>query len=185
VSRPCLALPAAIAWLVARDISQRAEPDVRPIKPCSLCIYCGEDAPPATTLTGDAPSQHLMCHVQSAGTRRLGHPAGGAPDRSVDEQYARAEQRTVPIIPSARSLPCTPWIHKISDVRALEECPSSKYLWLQVLYSLCPWARMSGPVSLCMPPFSYKRGGMRRYKADPILDSQLHPSSQAIHYTVE
>jgi hypothetical protein len=46
-----------------RSVSQRAEPDVRPMRLCSLCIYCGEDAPPATTLTGDAPSQHLMHHV--------------------------------------------------------------------------------------------------------------------------
>jgi hypothetical protein len=29
-----------------------------------------------------------------------------------------------------------------------------------------------GSVPLCMPPFSYKRGGMRRYKTDPSLDSQ-------------
>jgi hypothetical protein len=43
-------------WLV----SQRAEPHVRPMRLCNLCIYCGEDAPPATTLTGDTPSQHLM-----------------------------------------------------------------------------------------------------------------------------
>jgi hypothetical protein len=52
--------PATTARLVARNISQRAEPDVRPIQLCSLCIYYVEDAPPATTLTGDAPSQHLM-----------------------------------------------------------------------------------------------------------------------------
>jgi hypothetical protein len=32
---------------VACDISQRAKPDVRPLKPRGLCIYCGEDAPPA------------------------------------------------------------------------------------------------------------------------------------------
>jgi hypothetical protein len=46
-----------------RAVSQRAEPDVRPMRLCSLCIYYGEDAPPATTLIGDAPSQHLMCPV--------------------------------------------------------------------------------------------------------------------------
>jgi hypothetical protein len=46
---------------MAHDISQRAEPDVRLIEQCNPCIYCGEDAPPATTLTGDVPSQHLMC----------------------------------------------------------------------------------------------------------------------------
>jgi hypothetical protein len=66
------------AWLVARDSSQRAEPDVRPLKPRSLCIYCREDVPPATTLTGDVPSRHLMCPVHSAGRRRQGHPADGA-----------------------------------------------------------------------------------------------------------
>jgi hypothetical protein len=70
VSRPCPELLAAAPWLMAHDISQRAEPDVKPIKLCSLCIYCGEDAPPATTLTGDAPSWHLMRPVQSAGRRR-------------------------------------------------------------------------------------------------------------------
>jgi hypothetical protein len=38
--------PTAAAWLVARDISRWAEPDVRPLKPHGLCIYCGVDAPP-------------------------------------------------------------------------------------------------------------------------------------------
>jgi hypothetical protein len=47
-------------------------------KPRSLCIYCGEDAPLATTLTGDVPSQHLMRHGHFAGRRRQGHPADGA-----------------------------------------------------------------------------------------------------------
>jgi hypothetical protein len=61
--------PAAAAWLVARDISQRVGPDVRPIMSRSLCIYCGEDAPPTTTLTSDVPSQHLIRPVQSAGRR--------------------------------------------------------------------------------------------------------------------
>jgi hypothetical protein len=78
--------------LVAHDISHRAEPGV---KPCSPGIYCGEDAPPATALTGDVPSQHLMRPVPSAGRRRQGHPAGGAPAGSAGEQCARAQQRTV------------------------------------------------------------------------------------------
>jgi hypothetical protein len=29
-----------------------------------------------------------------------------------------------------------------------------------------------GLVPLCMPPFNYKRGGMRRYNIDPSSDSQ-------------
>jgi hypothetical protein len=74
--------------LVAHDISYRVEPDM---KSCSPCIYWGKDAPPATALTGDAPSQHLMRLVPSTGRRRQGHPAGGAPARSIGKQCARAE----------------------------------------------------------------------------------------------
>jgi hypothetical protein len=101
-----------VAWLVARNVSQRAEPDVRPIWLCSLCIYCGKDAPPATTLMGDAPSQHLMRPVQSADRRRQGHPADGAPNQSVGEQCAHADRRIVPIIPSTRSFPCMPKLRR-------------------------------------------------------------------------
>jgi hypothetical protein len=36
-----------------------------------------------------------MCPVPSAGRRRQGHPAGGAPAGSAGEQCARAKQRTV------------------------------------------------------------------------------------------
>jgi hypothetical protein len=57
---------------VARDISQQDEPDARSIQPCSLCIYCGEDAPPVTTQTGDVPSRHLMHPVPSAGRWSIG-----------------------------------------------------------------------------------------------------------------
>jgi hypothetical protein len=99
-------------WRVACDISQRAKPDAKPTKPCNLCIYCRKDAPPVTTLTGDMPSQHLMCPVQSDGRRRQGHPAGSAPDRSVDKQCACAEQHTILIVPSTRSLPCIPRIQR-------------------------------------------------------------------------
>jgi hypothetical protein len=93
---------------MARDISQRAEADVRPLKLSSLCIYCEEDAQPATMLTGDVPSQHLMRPIQSAGRWRQGHPADGAPVQSVDKQCARAVRRTELIIPTTRSFPGTP-----------------------------------------------------------------------------
>jgi hypothetical protein len=105
------ALPCASCyWSEACGISQRAKPDVKSTKPCNLRIYCRKDASPATTLTGEVPSQHLICPVQSDGRRRQGHPVGGAPDRSVGKQCVCAEQRTVLIIPSTRSLPCTPRI---------------------------------------------------------------------------
>jgi hypothetical protein len=114
-------------------------------------------------LIGDAPSQHLMCPVQSADRRRQGHPADGAPDQSVGKHCARAEQRTVLIIPSTRSFPCTPriWSSRASGHKkiapAANICGSKRY----ILYVPGPTCR--GPVPLCMPPFSYKRGGIRRY----------------------
>jgi hypothetical protein len=194
VSRACPTLPvqakpAAAAWLLARDISQRAEPDVRPIKPCSLCIYCGEDVPPATTLTGDVPSQHLMRPVQSAGRRRQGHPADGVPDQSVGKQCARVEQRTVLLIPSTRSFPCMPRIHR-SRMSGHKKIASTANICGSKCYiHYVPGRTCRGSVPLCMPPFNYKMGGMRRYKIDSILGSlrhsQVHTSSQAIHHTVE
>jgi hypothetical protein len=92
-----------------------------------------------------------------------GHPKDDAPDQSVGEQCARAERRTVLIIPSTRSFPCTPRIrrsrasgHK-NIAPAANICGSKRY----ILYVHGPTCR--GPVPLCMPPFSYKREGMRRY----------------------
>jgi hypothetical protein len=166
---------------VARDISQRAEPDVRPIRLCSLCIYCGEDASPATTLTGDTPSQHLMRPVQS-GRRRQGHPADDAPDQS-------AERRTVLIIPSTRSFPCTPRIRRSRASRHKKIAPTANICGSKRYILYVPGPTCRGPVPLCMPPFSYKRGGMRRYTQAqsfiPNLSLTSSISSQAIHHTVE
>jgi hypothetical protein len=162
---------------------------VRPLKPCNLCIYCGKDALPATTLTGDVPSQHLMCPVQSAGRRRQGHPADGTPDQSVDKQCARVVRRTVLIIPSTRSFPYTPRIHRDWVSRHEKIAPAANVCSSKCYILYVPGPTCRGSVPLCMPPFSYKRGGMRRYKTDSILGSlrhsQVHTSSQAIHHTVE
>jgi hypothetical protein len=141
---------------VAHDISQRAGPDVRPITPRSLCIYCGEDASPATTLTGDVPSQHLMRPVQSAGRRRQGHPTDGAPVQSVDKQCARAERRTELIIPSTRSLPCTPKTRRSRMLGHKKIAPTANVCSPKcyILYVPGPTCRGSGP--LCMPPSAIK-----------------------------
>jgi hypothetical protein len=181
--------PATTVRLVARNIRQRVEPDVRPIQLCSLCIYCGEDAPPATTLTGDAPSQHLMRHVQSADRRRQSHLADGAPDQSIGEQCARAERCTVLIIPSTRSFPCTP---RIRRSRALGHkkitptaniCGSKRY----ILYVLGP--PIGAQYLWACPPSAIKGEACnvthKLNLSDPTLVSQVHTSSQAIHHTVE
>jgi hypothetical protein len=139
-------------------------PDVRPITPCSLCIYCGEDTPPATTLTGDVPFQHLMRPIQSSGRRR-----------QVIQQTARltsllANSAPVPsgaLYSSSLLQEASPARRGYIDLgcqgtrRLLQEaniCNPKCY----ILY--VPGPTCQGPVPLCMPPFSYKRGGMRRYK---------------------
>jgi hypothetical protein len=110
-----------------------------------------------------------MCPVQSIGRRRQGHLADGAPVQSVDKQCARAVRRTVHIIPSTRSFPCTPRIRRSrmsgrkKIALAANICGSKCYIH----YVSGPTCR--GSVPLCMPPFSYKRGGMQRHKTDPIL----------------
>jgi hypothetical protein len=165
---------------VARDISQRAGPDARPIKPCSLCIYWGEDAPPATALTSDVPSQHLMCPVQFAGRRRQGHPADGAPVQSVNKQCARAERRTVLIIPSTRSFPCMPRIHRSRMSGHKKIAPAANICNPKCYILYVPGPTCRGPVPLCMPPFSYKRGDMQHY-GGPDLRSNLRLTSNTSH----
>jgi hypothetical protein len=171
---------------VARDISQRVEPDVRPLKPCNLCIYCGEDAPPTTTLTGDVSSQHLMRPVQSAGRRRQSRPADSAPVQSVGKQCARVVRCFELIILSTRSFPCTPRIRRSHMSGHKKMAPAANICSSKCYIHYVPGPTCRGSVPLCMPPFSYKRGGMRCYKGDPILGSlrrsQVHTSFQAIHH---
>jgi hypothetical protein len=141
---------------VARDISQRAEPDVRPLKPHILCIYCEEDAPPATTLTGDVPSQHLMHPIQSTSRRRQGHPTDGVPVLSVGKQYARAVWHTVLVIPSTRSFPCTPRICRSRMSGHKKIAPAANICSFKCYIHYVPGPTCRGSVPLCMPPSAIK-----------------------------
>jgi hypothetical protein len=71
--------PDAATWLVARDVSQRAEPDVRPLGRAVSAFIAERTCRLSTLLTGDVPPQHLLHPVHSAGRRRQGHPVDGAP----------------------------------------------------------------------------------------------------------
>jgi hypothetical protein len=135
---------------------------------CSLCIYCGEDAPHATTLTGNTPSRHLMCPVQSAGRRRQGHPADGAPDQSVGKQCARAKRRTVPITPSTRSFPCMPRIRRSRALGYKKITPAANIGGSKCYNLYVPRPTCRDPAPLCMPPFSYKRGDTQ-WRLRPLL----------------
>jgi hypothetical protein len=141
---------------VARDISRRAKPDVRPLKPRGLCIYCGEDAPPATILTDDVPSQHLMCHVHSAGRRRKGHPADGAPVQSVVKQCACAVRCTVLTIPYTRSFPYTPRIRRSRMSGSEKISPAANICNYKCYIRYVPGPICQGSAPLCMPPSAIK-----------------------------
>jgi hypothetical protein len=68
----------AAMWLVARDISQWVEPDVRPLGRAVSAFIAERTRRLSTLLTCDVPPQHLMCPVHSAGRWRQGHPADDA-----------------------------------------------------------------------------------------------------------
>jgi hypothetical protein len=62
--------PDAPTWLVAHDISLRAEPDVRPLDRADFAFITEGTRRLSTLLTCDVPPQHLMCPVHSVGRRR-------------------------------------------------------------------------------------------------------------------
>ena len=163
------------------DISQQVEPDVRPLKPRSLYIYCREDAPPATTLTDDVPSQHLMRPVHSAGRRRQSHPADGAVVRYVVKQCICAMRR---LCSPSLIREASPTRRGYADLR----CQGTRRLPQQrtfvapsaiFIMSLGPHV---GAQYLCACPPSAIKGEACDVATQIHSDSQ---ASTAIHHTVE
>jgi hypothetical protein len=75
VSRPyrirfCSSLrrrPDAATWPSAHGVSQRVEPDVRPLGRAASAFITDKSRRLSTPLAGDVPPQHLMCLVHSTG----------------------------------------------------------------------------------------------------------------------
>jgi hypothetical protein len=61
--------PGAATWHGAHDISQRAEPDVRPLGRAASAFIADKARRLSTPLAGDVPPQHLMSPVHSTGRR--------------------------------------------------------------------------------------------------------------------
>jgi hypothetical protein len=144
--------PDAATWPAAHDVSQRAEPDVRPLG-CMVSAFNADKACRLSIpLAGDVLPRHLMCHVHSADGRRPGHPTGGVPIHSVDRQYARAAAHTMLIITHAlpRRQCRISILHALRILWRLEITLS----WLAIVYSLHfalgPTCRGSAP--LYVPP---------------------------------
>jgi hypothetical protein len=128
----------------ARDVSQRVEPDVRPLgrvasafiaeearRLSSWQVMCRLSIKYAlsTPLISDVSSQHLMCPVRSANGRRPGHPVGGVPVRSDGRRYASVAAYTVLII--THTLPVKLPLHtdtmQAADIRALGDCTGDQH----------------------------------------------------------
>jgi hypothetical protein len=144
--------PAAATWLVARNISQWAEPDVRPLGRAVSAFIMERTRRLSTLLTGDVPPQHLMRSVHSTGRWRQGHPVDGAPVQSIVKQCTRAVRRTVSIIPYTRSFPCTSILRRSrmsgrKKIARATNISGSKYY---IRYVPGPTCR--GSVPLCMAP---------------------------------
>jgi hypothetical protein len=148
--------PDAAAWLLARDINQRAEPDVRPLD-CAVSAFIAERTRRLSTLlTGDVPPQHLMRLVHSAGRRRQGHPADGVPIQSAIKQYAGAARRTVSIIPYTRSFPSTPILRRSQMSGHKKIAPTANFSSSKYYISYVSGPTCRGSVPLCMPPLAIK-----------------------------
>jgi hypothetical protein len=61
--------PDAATWPTARDVSQRVEPDVRPLGRVAFAFIADKARHLSISLAGDVPPRHLMSHVHSTGRR--------------------------------------------------------------------------------------------------------------------
>jgi hypothetical protein len=111
-------------WPTVRDVSQRAEPDIRPLGRAVSAFIAEKTRRLTIPLTGNVPLQHLMCHVHSAGRWPLGHPAGGV---SVHCQTVRPCCEVHCAHPSSLvrcqgGFPCTPMLRRSWISGREEDC---------------------------------------------------------------
>jgi hypothetical protein len=116
--------PDAAAWPTARDVSQRAEPDVRPLGYATSAFIADKACRLSIPLVGSVPPQHLLRPVHSAGRRRPVHSAGGMPIHSTGRRYAHTAACTTLII--TRTLPRKQLPHNNTswtmDIRTSGDC---------------------------------------------------------------
>jgi hypothetical protein len=129
--------PDVATWPTARDVSQRAEPDVRPLGYAATAFIEDKARRLSIPLAGDVLPQHLLSPVHSAGRRRPVHSAGDVPVHSIGRQHARSASCTTLII--TRTLPRkqpphinTTWT---ADIRAPGDC--SDVTCINVFLPMC------------------------------------------------
>jgi hypothetical protein len=99
-----------------------------------------------------------MCPIPSAGRRRQGHPAGGAPAGYAGKQCARAERHAILIFSSTRSFPSTPRTRRSPASGHGKIAPAANIRSFKYILSLGPHV---GTQSLCACPPSAIKGEAR------------------------
>jgi hypothetical protein len=137
--------PDVAAWPSARDISQRAKPDVRP-RDCATSAFIANKAHRLSIpLAGDVLPRHLMSPVHSAGRRQPVRSAGGVPVHSIGRRYTHTAACTMLIITRALPRKQPPHINTAwtADIKAPRDCTGVSYSY-NIFLPLCFWAHMSG-----------------------------------------
>jgi hypothetical protein len=190
VSRPCPTLPAQAE--THRD-----------------CVACGPYRKPTGQAWRKAQavvySLHLLrrgraaCHHADR-RRALSAFNASCPIRRQAASGSPSRRRTCPVCwqtvrpcqvahstrrPSTRSFPCMLRVRGSRASGHKKITPTANVGGSKRYILYVPGPTCWGPAPLCMPPFKYKRGGMRRYKGSNLRHSQVHRSSQSIHHTVE
>jgi hypothetical protein len=168
--------PDAATWPTTRDVSQWAEPDVRPLGHATSTFIADKACRVSIPLAGDVPPQHLMSPVHST-NRRCAASAFNVPcplrRRTATRPSCRRHAcplRWLVVRPVLRRTLCS---SSLARYRGSSDNISISYalwtLWrseiaqaLQALvisfcFALGPTCR--GLVSLYVPPLSYKREG--------------------------
>jgi hypothetical protein len=193
--------PDAATWHGAHDVSQRAEPDVRPLGCAASAFIADKACRLSTPRAGDVPPRHLLSPVHST-DRRCAASAFNetCPFRGQAATSPFRMRRAYPfhwqaVRPCCRMHYAHHYSHITKEAatayqycmdygqhgaRRLLRRTRISYFY-NVFPPLCSWAHMSGLDILVRAPLSYKREGTRRYKADShgLSDSQVHTSSQA------
>jgi hypothetical protein len=167
----------------ARDVSQRAEPDVRPLGHVVSAFITNR----TRRLTGDVPAQHLMYPVHSTDRQRLGHPASAVLVRSDGRQYTHAVACNALIMTrtSPGKLPQHDNVARITDNKAGGDCtrPNISCSKYYVVMSLGPHVGAQHPCTC--PPLAIKGEARNVTQTDSLRlsHSQVHTSSQAQYST--
>jgi hypothetical protein len=197
--------PDATTWPTARDVSQRAEPDVRSLGRAASAFIADKARRLSIPLAGDVPPRYLMSTVHSTGRRcaasafnvpcPLRWQAATRPSRMrracpfhwqavrlcCSVHYAHLHSRVTKEAARDINTICT------TDIMALGDHPGVTGIVTSFRFASGPTCR--GSASLYVPHLSYKREDTQRYKTSSLTrsythsNSQVHTSSQAQYYT--